>query len=129
MLGILTTCLLVLGCTAEKQDIGQLQGAITVDGQPVENGSITFTPLSGQSPSTGGKIVGGRYEADVPLGESRVAINVVKVVGEEKAYNMPGARTIPIVKEVLPAKYNTATELTVKVTPGENECNFDLSSK
>lgn len=102
---------------------------MTVDGQAAKNGAISFSPVDGMSPTTGGDIVEGHYEVAVPLGDLRVAINMTKVVGEEKAHNAPGARMVPIVEEVLPAKYNAATELTVRVEPGDNVCNFDLSSK
>src|SRR5262249_16252208 len=64
-----------------------VQGTITLDGQPIELGAISFIPVNGQSPTTGGPISNGQYSVpSVPIGEMKVAISGSKVVGKKKLY-------------------------------------------
>jgi hypothetical protein len=102
---------------------------VTVDGVPAEVGAIAFLPVDGQSATAGGSIEQGRYTAQVPPGKMKVEIRVSKVVGQKKLYDTPDSPVQPIMEEVLPAKYNDATELEVEVKLGENEHNFDLKTK
>src|SRR5688500_13010891 len=54
--------LLLAGCGADS-DRGAVSGTVTLDGKPVENGSISFVPIEGtQSPSAGAVIGNGTYE-------------------------------------------------------------------
>ena len=121
--------LLLTGCNSGDDNMGTIVGKVTVDGQAAQKGSITFTPVDGLSPTAGGKIEGGDYEVDVPVGVSKVVIRVPVKVGERKKYNTPDSPTTPQFEESLPAKYNDQTELQVEITPGSKEYNFDLSSK
>ena len=50
---------LLAGCGSDRIPVG---GAVTFDGKPVAEGSISFEPADGQGPSTGGRIVAGRYD-------------------------------------------------------------------
>jgi hypothetical protein len=118
----------LVGCNSQDHDVGIVKGTVTVDGQPPSTGAIAFTPVDGMSPTAGSKIVDGRFESKVAIGTSSVAIRVPKVIGERKLYDTSDSPTQPILEEVLPAKYNDATELRINVTPGENVHNFDLSS-
>lgn len=121
--------LILAGCNSGNPTKGTVEGTITVDGQPAGDGSISFVPLDGKSPTAGGKIEAGTYRAEVPLGRSKVEIRIPKQVGERKAYNTPDSHMIPVIKEVLPGKYNDYSELEVEVKPGSSQCNFDLLSK
>ncbi|WP_442484985.1 hypothetical protein [Aeoliella sp. SH292] len=120
---------ILVGCNSGSSTKGTVEGTITVDGQPAGDGSISFVPLDGKSPTAGGKIEAGTYRAEVPLGRSKVEIRIPKQVGERKAYNTPDSHMIPVIKEVLPGKYNDYSELEVDVKPGSSQCNFDLLSK
>lgn len=118
-----------VGCGQADSNQGIVKGTITIDGKPAAEGAIAFTPVSGLAPTAGGTIVDGKYTAEVPLGKSRVAINVPKVVGQRKLYDSPDSPVQPVLEETLPAKYNDRSELTIDVGPGTNSGDFDLQTK
>jgi hypothetical protein len=118
---------LIPGC--EKSKIGTVNGTITVDGSPAKSGSIAFFPVDRKSPTAGAEIRDGQYTARVPLGISKVEIRVSKVTAQKKLYNTPNSPVRPILSEVLPAKYNEETELTLDVKPGSNEQDYPLTTK
>ena len=126
---LLLTASLLVGCGSGSENTGIVRGTVTVDGQPVESGSIAFWPLDGTSRTDGGEIVQGRYQVAASIGTSKVEIRVPKRVGERKTRNTPDSPVRPVFKQILPPKYNEQTELQVDVVAGETECNFDLSSK
>jgi hypothetical protein len=118
-----------LGCGKQDPNRGQVTGAVEVDGQPVAKGSIDFKPIDGNSATTSGDIIDGRYTVNANIGPSKVAINIPKVVGERKLYDTPDSPVRPVFGESLPPQYNEQTTLTYDVKPGENEQNFSLKTK
>ncbi|MBA3483970.1 MAG: hypothetical protein H0T51_19370 [Pirellulales bacterium] len=127
-LALAAVLLLAAGCSG-KPTKGDVAGTVTIDGVPAEAGAIAFSPVDGQSATAGGSIEKGRYAAQVPPGKMMVEIRVAKVVGQRKLYDTPDSPMAPIMEEVLPAKYNDATKLVVEVQLGENEHNFELTTK
>jgi hypothetical protein len=119
--------LVAAGC--EKPTKGVVSGTVMVDNMPAKSGSIAFFPVDERSTTAGGEIVDGRYEAEVPFGKFKVEVRVPKVVGEKKLYNTPNSPIQPLLEESLPAKYNDETELTIEVVPGENQRDFQLSTR
>jgi hypothetical protein len=115
------------GCSRTAKS--SVSGAVTVDGQPLANGQITFVPVGGASPTAGASIVDGKYKAEVPPGETNIRINAAKITGKRKAYETPDSPTVDVVEELLPARYNARTELKMTVTGGAQEKSFDLKSK
>lgn len=59
-------------------------GHVACDGQPVQNGSITFLPADGQGPSCGGPIANGQYQLEVPPGQKIVQISGLKAVAFDR---------------------------------------------
>jgi hypothetical protein len=107
---------------------GDVSGTVTYDGKPVEQGSISFVPADGKGPSAGGAIKDGKYEASkVPAGTAKVIINGAKVTGKKKMYDDPAAPYVQTASELLPAKYNEATELRYDVRSGAQTKDFDLA--
>lgn len=129
LVGLATFLSFSLGCSNQDPNRGQVTGTVEVDGQPAANGSISFTPIDGNTAATGGAIVDGRYVVDANIGPSKVAINIPKVVGERKLYNTPDSPKMPITEEALPPQYNEQTTLTHDVQSGPNEKNFSLKTK
>lgn len=127
--GVFLAAVVALTGCGGNPNRGNVAGTVTVDGQPAESGAISFAPVDGKSPTTGGPIEAGRYAVEVPFGTSKVAIRVPKVVGQRKLYDTPDSPVQPIMEERLPAKYNDATELTIDVKPGDNPHDFDLKTK
>ncbi len=106
-----------------------VSGTVKLDGQPVKQGLIKFIPADGQTPTADATITDGKYTATVPPGDKRVEITASKVVGKQKMYDTPDSPTVDLVEELLPKRYNTASELTLKVTGGSQTKDFDLQGK
>ncbi|QDV67504.1 hypothetical protein Poly24_12040 [Rosistilla carotiformis] len=111
--------------------LGTVHGTVTIDGQPVEGASIEFIPENGR-PSVGETDTSGNYnmmftyDADGALvGKHTVRITTARegVVSEGDG---PSIEARP---ELLPAKYNEASELQVDVAAGDNTFDFDLEGK
>ena len=117
----------ITGCSTDA-DHGTLQGNVTLDDEPLKTGLVRFVPVDGQTPSADAMITDGRFTAKVPVGEKRVSISAPKVVGTRKFYNTPDAPSVDIVEELLPARYNAQTELTITVNAGDQQHDFDLES-
>lgn len=77
---VLTTCQL-LGCSKSGVDYPAvtLTGTVTVNGEPLEQGSLSIRPVGpGQGNGVGGDIVNGQYRiANAPLGESVFLFNAM----------------------------------------------------
>lgn len=116
---------LICGCGSSGPALYPVQGAITLDGAPLENGLVRFSPTKGAAPAAG-EIKGGRYSLNVASGEARVEITSTKVTGKRKAYNTPDSPMVDITKEAIPEKYNTKSELKHTVTAGPNSKDFEL---
>lgn len=125
---IFAVLLVAAGCGGGAK-LGDVTGAVTIDGAPVDKGSIAFFPVDGQGPSTGGEIVAGKYESQAPIGACKVEIRVSKIVGQKKLYDTPESPVQNILEEVLPPKYNESSELRLEVQAGKNEKNWELTVK
>ena len=108
---------------------GQVTGLVKVDGTPVPDGKIMFTPVSKKGQPAGGAIKEGRYAVPARVGTYKVSISVPKVVGKKKIYNTPDSPEMPVTQEALPEKYNENTTLEFDVKPGQNEKDWDLPTK
>lgn len=131
--GWLECCGLILlaalaGCSPAG-NTSQVQGQVTLDGQPVASGTISFTPVDGQATTAGGPITSGSYSVQVPRAAMKVSISSPKVIGKRKAYNTPDSPEINIMGEAVPARYNEKTELQLDVKPGVNKQDYPLQSK
>lgn len=123
-------CLISLvahGCSSDSSK-GTVTGTVTLDGQPLQSGLIRFVPADGQTPTAEATITDGEFTAQVPVGEKRISISAPKVVGKRKAYETPDSPMVDIVEELLPARYNVTSELTLKVSGGRQDAPFDLKS-
>jgi len=76
--GAALAVVLIAGCGGGSG--GTVSGAVTYDGQPVGDGTITFLPADGKGPTVGGPIAKGVYLVDVPPGPKIVQITAVKAV-------------------------------------------------
>ena len=119
------TVLLSGGCSDGGPELGTVSGKVTLDGQPLADALVTFVPEKGRS-SSGRTNEEGEYElkytperSGAVLGNHIVRITTVDSDSESR----------DPAKEKLPAQYNIDTELEATVESGENEKNFDLSSK
>jgi hypothetical protein len=117
-----------VGCSAGN-DGGFVKGTVSLDGQPLAAGQILFIAINQDAPSAEATITAGQFEVVVPLGEKRVEIRAPKITGKKKMYDTPDSPTVDTVVELLPARYNVSSELTIAVDGSPLETNFDLESK
>ena len=59
----------------------------------------------------------------------KVSISGAEGCRKKKIYPTPDSPEMPVTVEAIPAKYNERTELTIEVTSGANEKEFDLQSR
>lgn len=122
---------LIVGC-GEADSRQGLSGNVTLKGEPLPSGSIQFESVAGQSPvfSTGAMIKDGSFV--VPAGKSGLPAGLYHVIINAAstpflAPGPPGSQPVMETKELVPAAYNTDSEVTVEVSKeGENEFTFDI---
>lgn len=117
------------GCGKDSgyTDLGaSVTGKITIDGaEPPAGTSISFEATDGNAKSGGATVTGSSYVANVQPGKYRVVIRAPKTKGGKGGNAMAG----DFFEETLPAKYNDKSELTLDVSAGKNEKNWDLKTK
>ena len=109
-----------------------LSGTVTLDGQPLPTGRITFDPL-GSGPTAGGRIEDGEYRigaAQGPLpGKYLVRISSHQPTGRILDHPESADGKYEETKEVVPPQYNDFSELSITVTDdGDNKHDFELKS-
>ena len=117
--------LLLVGCTGRQSDqpeLGNVTGVVTLDGTPLVDVTVTFSPLGGGRLSSGTTDEFGRYTLNYTVRATGAKIGKHKVMISETV----GVSTRNASK--IPEKYNSQSELEVEVVPGENEIPFDLTS-
>lgn len=129
----------LMGCGAGAVDgppREAVSGKVTLDGKPLEQGAIQFLPASqAEGVSAGAVIAGGSYsiERDNGLVAGRYRVTINSAIGGAPASpdEPPGAvveANLP--KELLPAKYNTKSELVAEIKAGgPNNLDYELKSK
>jgi hypothetical protein len=122
------------GCGADNPLNRQpVSGAITLDGQPMDHGSIEFSPQADDGVSSGAMIVDGEYsipaEKGLPPGEYRVRIYSPEGGQSAPADGPPGPNMGPPAQERVPPNYNRESEIIVEVTAeGPNEFDYEIQS-
>ena len=128
-------CALLAGCGSSKysgEERFPLEGNVTLDGQPIDLGSISFIPEGeGKGRASGGVITDGKYavpeEKGANVGTYRVEIHWLKRTGRQlrdpESGEMYDER-----HEALPEKFHTKSELTAEVPLPENRHDFQLKS-
>ncbi len=117
------------GCGSPAEQ-GTVTGTVTFNGAPLPEGAVRFVPVAGDAPTSGANVAEGAFTAKVPFGPMRVEFTAAKVVGTRKMYEgMAESPDVNIVKELIPAKYNVRSELTLDVKQGSQEASFQLESR
>lgn len=119
----LVVAVAMTGCSkSDRPPLGTVTGVVTLDGQPLADALVLFTPDAPGRTSRGVTGVDGRYEltflrdiVGANLGHHRVRITTVT--------DDNGG------KERLPKRYHAATKLEAMVEAGENTIDFALTSK
>lgn len=124
--------LLSIGCSSGvKSNEVKVSGTVTIDGQPIEIGSVSFVSADGATPTGGGNIKDGTYVAFVAPGEKKVLVLGNKLIGTEKLYDTPDSPTREKYEKVTPPAYNAdhLTPLTANIEAAQDDLNFELTKK
>ena len=120
------------GCSPGEQR-QSIEGAITLDGQPLQVGNITFQPESGtHGPNAGAAIDAGKYSIAAKGGTfaGRFRVEITSTRPSGRMITDRDGTMVPGQEQFLPKKYNAESELHAEVKPGElNHFNFELTSK
>jgi hypothetical protein len=111
------------GCQDSR--VGTVHGEVTLDGQPIPEGGIHFSPEAGDTPTAGEVIQDGKFTAKVPVGKHLVKISSMKKADRRRKAPEDDVDWI----EQVPAKYNTKGTLTLEVKPGTQTVRYELKSK
>lgn len=133
---LLTTlaCVLLVsgGCGGEGIERRAVTGIVRLDGKPLPQGTIAFTPVD-KGPSAGGPIKDGAFtlakDGGPSPGKYRVEVYASRPSGKTERDAATG-ETVALTESIIPPKYNRDSTLQVEVTTsGENRFDFDLQSK
>lgn len=120
----------VAGCGAGRSDkpTARLEGAVTLDSQPIAKGTIDFLPQQkGQATPVTAQITEGRYQIEgVPLGKVLARIKATKGTGREIAIPHSDEKYMEEVN-LIPLKY--AQGIPIEVAEGGGTHDFELTSK
>lgn len=111
-----------------------IQGEVSFNGKPVEEGTISFEPADGKGPTTGGTIAAGKYQlagdaAPVP-GKKLVRISGVRKTGRKvcDGFSATGAM-VDEIERYVPDIYNTRSTLSCEIADnGSPQIDFHLKS-
>ncbi|WP_168164220.1 hypothetical protein [Pirellula sp. SH-Sr6A] len=117
----------IAGCNSNSA-MSLVTGKVTMDGKPYANAQVRFVPETGR-PSIGLTNEEGVYRLVYirdTLGAAPGSYKVDITTVHQSTSDADGGKEPP---EKIPPKYNTRTELTKTVEPGENVIDFELQSK
>ena len=125
---LLLAMLSLAGCN--RSGLMEQSGQVTLDGDPVPTGTISFFPADGRGPTAANLIVDGQYTVKAAPGPKRVEIHGYRIVGQ--AHYIPGDPSSPLVDQkdpIVPERYNVKSELTCQVKRSRSDLHFVLSSQ
>ena len=112
------------GCGGAGVTLGDVEGVVMLDGQPLANATVEFVPdtsVKNVRPSVGETGPDGKYKlrftrerTGAVVGKHKILITTFSPTGDGKF------------KERVPAIYNTASTLVREVQPQANWLDFDL---
>jgi hypothetical protein len=122
--------LLVSGGCAKKTQEVQVSGKVSIDGEPIGKGTISFVAADGATPTGGGVIKDGDYTATVPPGEKIVMVVGNKLIGQEPEFpDMPDSPMRDKYEMITPEAYNAKelSPLKASITGPQAGLDFELS--
>ena len=127
--------LIFIGC-APRSDRLEISGQVTLDGAPLNRGSIRFTSVGERKAMAAGAMIkNGAYvipqEKGLLPGEYHLEIHAPDAEAPPiMVSTTPGEPGIPVAPDRIPPEYNVESKKTITVTADEsNEFDFDIVSK
>ncbi len=119
---------MIVGCGGSGPATVSVSGSVTVDGEPVPEGTIYFRDQDGGN-SYAGKIRDGQYEAKVTPGGKTVEIIGYREVPGKVREDNPGEKT-PVRQMYIPKQYNreSTLQLELPTNPNKQQEDFDLKT-
>ena len=128
----LVTLLTLSGCGESGPQLVQVSGVITLDGTPVPQLGVQFSPaFEKASPAYGVTDADGRYQLlySADRKGAMPGTYIVELQALEPQFDEAGNRVGPPPVK-LPKKYDSSGSLSAEVNSGEsNTVNFELTSK
>ncbi len=124
---VLIASLHLVGCgRSDIPELGYVEGTVKVNGQPAAGKIVQFYSDEGGRAGTGVTDEEGYYYLTYVDGEegTKVGPSTVRIVTEWPDGEPPAGESDPI-----PPKYNSKSDLTRDVQPGNNTFDFDLETK
>ncbi|MDY3561384.1 hypothetical protein R5W23_002661 [Gemmata sp. JC673] len=108
-----------------------VEGTVTFNGEPVEEGGINFVPADGKGTKMGAEIKNGKYavpsDRGAQPGNYKVEVYWNKKTGRTLTDTADTGAKTSETKQVIPEQFNTKTTLTADLKGGSNAAvNFDL---
>ena len=103
-----------------------VEGMVTLNGQPIESGAMSFRPLDGKTPTVGCFITAGCFRLQVPIGSMRVEITAMEKSGKGVSTAQGAPVEVDLVTEAIPERYNAKSELVIDVKQGVNRVTYAL---
>jgi hypothetical protein len=130
----------VLGCSSGGPDVVPVSGTVTLNGKPLANATVAFSPIARPGEVIAGDGSAGKTDANgdytlttsrgvagAQVGRHRVRITVL--TREPGTGDRRRPRGGWPVKNTIPPRYNGDTELTFEVIAGRpNKADFSLTS-
>lgn len=128
---VVAVCFGIIGCGSSGPALGEVTGQVSLDGQPLADAVLAFQPvgMTKGSPSFAKTDASGKYRleyAEAKFG-AVPGTHLVRIT-TERFYTDESGKDAET-KERLPAIYNSKSEETREVKPGENQFDFALNSK
>jgi len=115
----------IIGCSSQAAgpEMVAVSGKVTIDGNPLSDGNIIFDPQDGKGIPVQAGISSGAFTCQVPPGMKVVRIQSTQTSSEKGPYGEDVSISI------IPAQYNTNSDLTAEVKANGDAFEFDLTTK
>ena len=134
-LSLLAGLAVMVGCSESGPQRAEVSGSVSIDGKPVESGSISFIPDKGnKGPSAGGPIENGKYriprDKGPVVGINQVQLSATRKTGKkiQDPTAKPGVLTDELV-EAFPPEYNKSPGVHREIKSGPNVVDFDVKAR
>ena len=123
------------GCGPTGPERAEVSGTVTFNGQPVEQGAISFFPTPGViGPEAGAEIKDGKYfiprKTGPVVGKNRVELRSFQKSGRKiQDPTAPQGTLADEITNIFPAEYASQSTLVREVQSGKNVIEFQIESK
>jgi hypothetical protein len=127
---VVLACLGPAGCGGGSREV-PISGDVTLDGVPLPEGSIHFSPADGSTTTQAVLIKDGKFQTRLQGTTYRVEISAARLAkkGPRKVVSAgPGEDDLPL-EALIPPRYNLRSELKLTVKEARSDVRYDLKSK